>query len=492
MSRFDVYATNPTEYLNDYGPGPETGLQDAYEDPIKKKKLEAKVIKKYRRRAFDGTPLIDPEKVRNRNLNARRFQRSNRYLLNGRFLYGFITFIYVVAVIIFYSVPYLFFGRNIELGSFYGALLAWNSFKPVLIYAVIFSITQQRLSMFITFVFGGFALFVIIGTFVLQIAVLHDIFIKCNGENNPNHPCNDPLYCCVYYATNSFCSGKGPCFGINTTDLGIPYHEGTMDITKDDLETNDNYNLMAFILAILFVLEIFFVRYFTNMLYTINSGFSFILDTTVEYEYEKRLPYDYEMPLYPEDENDPASSLYNATSTIDDDLLPLPKFTNIGSRNMHSTSSSSENSDEDDKTALGKLKKKYFNTKDNYCFKIKRVLKWIKKKRNELYSFLKDCIEGFLDSSVTCFNNIFVLRSEDPFPNSTHNRQHPPNRFPKDFTKPTNGEDDSAHDGTSYYYQHTSSQNYRAPSIKKSDIIYQENKRNKKKTSKYGSRLMHK
>jgi len=159
---------------------------------------------------------------------------------------------------------------------------------------------------------------------------------------------------------------------------------------------------------------------------------------------------------------------------------------------MHSTSSSSENSDEDDKTALGKLKKKYFNTKDNYCFKIKRVFKWIKKKRNELYSFLKDCIEGFLDSSVTCFNNIFVLRSEDPFPNSTHNRQHPPNRFPKDFTKPTNGEDDSAHDGTSYYYQHTSSQNYRAPSIKKSDIIYQENKRNKKKTSKYGSRLMHK
>jgi hypothetical protein len=493
MSNIDIYATTPVQYLNDYGPGPETGLQDAYEDPIERKKLEAKVIKKYRKRAFDGTPLIDPENRRNRNLNARRFERSNRYILSGRFLYGFLTLVYVVAVMIFYSVPYLFFGRGVELGSFYGALLAWNSFKPVLIYAVIFSITQQRLSMFITFIFGGFALFVIIGTFVLQIAVLHDIFVKCNGETNPTHPCNDPLYCCVYYSTSSYCSGKGPCFGINTTDLGIPYLEGTMDITKDDLKTNDNYNLMAFILAILFVLEIIFVRYFTNMLYTINSGFSFILDTTLEYEYEKRLPRDYEMPLYPEDENDPASSLYSATSTIDDDILPLPKYANLGSRNIYTTPSSSESDggDEDDKTALSKLKKKYFNTKDNYCGKINTVFKWIKKKINGSYSFLKECIDIFLDSSVTCFNDIFVLRSEDPLSGNAHSRQHPPDRFPRDFTKPSNGEDD-AYREASYYYQHTGKQTYRAPSGNKGNITYQENKRNKKKTNKYGSRLMNK
>lgn len=422
MTDVDSYATTPEQYLRDYGIGPETGLLDgATEDPIAKQKLEDRVLRKNRRRAFDGTPLIDPIRRKERSLNARRFARSNRYPLNKRFLYGFITFIYVAAVVVFYSVPYVFFGRNIELGSSYGALLAWNSFKPVLIYAVIFSITQQRLSMFITFLFGGFALFVIIGTFVLQVAVLHDIFVVCNGDRNPTHPCNDPLYCCVYYEELAFCAGKGPCLAVNTSDLGIPYHEGIVDITKDDLKTNDNYNLMAYILAILFILEIIFVRYFTNMLYTINSGFSFIMDTTLEYEYEKRLPRDYELPIYPEDRQN-LNSPYNATNTIDDDLLPLPHYVDVGAGYVRSAPDGGTvrpsiftDRDEDDKMPFTKLKNKCFNRPSMRCGGVINVHRWVVNKLYSIYIFITETTSDLLELSVSCFNNIFVLRSDDPF-----------------------------------------------------------------------------
>ena len=46
---------------------------------------------------------------------------------------------------------------------------------------------------------------------VLQLVIAFMLIAGTNSEYFPNNPGNDPLYCCVYYATVPECSGMGPC-----------------------------------------------------------------------------------------------------------------------------------------------------------------------------------------------------------------------------------------------------------------------------------------
>lgn len=448
-------------------------------DTLKNRKLEDKVYRKYRNKAFDGSKLINPDAERRKSLSSRRFERSNRYLVSYRFLYGLLTFIYVLIVIVFYSVPYVFFGRDIPLASLYGALLAWNSFKPLLIYAVIFSITQQRLAMFTTFILGGFAGFVIIGTFVLQIVVLHDIFITCNGETNPTHPCNDPLYCCVYYDSVPYCQDKGPCLGVNTTDLNIPGHTSgaSIDITKGDLLTNDNYKLMAYVLAVLFVLEVIFVRYFTNMLYTINSGYSFIMDTTVEYEYPKKLPRRYGPTL-----NSPIGkddgSFFNTP-----EAPQTTTFTNIGGKNQKEQGSGATTAGLG-KGIWGRMKpSQRCGSACRICSKVSTLFICIKRRSYGAWRACSDFLLYLLDTCVVFFNNVFLLKSEQEQKQQQQQPQHPTNpvKLPPKLSKNGGGGG-----GGWYDYKITN-----LTHMESRDVQNGTNRRRKKKNALSGSRLMY-
>ena len=151
-----------------------------------------------------------------------------------------------------------------------------------------FCCIQKTLPMWLGFGFGACTGFVALGTFSLLLLLVKDCFGIANSENaRPDHPANDPLYCCVYYTTNALCLGKGPCLNVNASDVHLPFGtEGDIipEITKHHLSLNPNFKLTIVLVMVIFIVECFIVAAFLVILKSIDSGRGLFMDVTISYD----------------------------------------------------------------------------------------------------------------------------------------------------------------------------------------------------------------
>lgn len=155
--------------------------------------------------------------------------------------FGVFIFLYIVALTIFYAGPLLL--NPFQGDSVLQAMVYWSLFKSLVpligIILSIFNITDLPL----TFILLAVTALCLLNSCGFGIIFVYD-FITANSATYPNNIANDPLRCCVYYATpNSGCVlSDGPC-------------PSNYPQTKSDLLINSSFVFYGSMILILIILE---------------------------------------------------------------------------------------------------------------------------------------------------------------------------------------------------------------------------------------------
>jgi hypothetical protein len=165
----------------------------------------------------------------------------------------FTCILYVFAFSACYADVYASLGPRMEDDHLLYAAMMINALKPA---AALFVGIWIVLSLFDTsamFVLLFVCTLAFFGSFGLFVELMIDRFWSCNSPRRPRNSCNDPLYCCVWYAQVSSCAGLGPCPGSNVT-------------SQSDLKPNpDSLELLIFC-AIFMGLELLMIVFSSAVL----------------------------------------------------------------------------------------------------------------------------------------------------------------------------------------------------------------------------------
>jgi hypothetical protein len=124
--------------------------------------------------------------------------------------------------------------------------MIWNALKPALAILILIWIIFSLFDAVGVFLLIVPCMVIFFGSFALAIKILIDRYSTCNSAQTPHNVCNDPLYCCVYYATVPSCAGLGPCPGSGVN-------------TANDLKVNADLEMFGIFVGIFFFVELFIV-----------------------------------------------------------------------------------------------------------------------------------------------------------------------------------------------------------------------------------------
>ena len=143
-------------------------------------------------------------------------------------IFGLCIVIYSVALVFYIIRPVASIFNNLDdafANLLYYIFIYWNFIKiipPIL--ATILSVANGT-SLPLSYALLLSLIVSSIGSLALDIVILND-YGRCNSEGVPFNPCNDLLYCCVFYASSSpnQCSIVWPCpsnYPSTKSELGI-------------------------------------------------------------------------------------------------------------------------------------------------------------------------------------------------------------------------------------------------------------------------------
>lgn len=147
-------------------------------------------------------------------------------------IYGVLITIYTVAVVFYLVRPVTSVLNDLSADvttTIYVVFLYWCVAKvipPTL--AVLLSVFDGT-NIPLSYLFLISLAIVFVGSLGFDVVLLND-YGRCNSPLAPYNPCNDLLYCCVYYADHPSCSGFGPC------PAGYPASNGDLHPNADFAE----------------------------------------------------------------------------------------------------------------------------------------------------------------------------------------------------------------------------------------------------------------
>lgn len=159
-------------------------------------------------------------------------------------LFGLLNFVYVILFVVYYATSYLF------LDPFPGSILEifklWSALKAVIpivaLIMAVFEVTSLPLVLIQVLLIAA----VSVSSLGIGGLLLTDL-PTCNAPDAPFNFCNDPLYCCVYYASVAPCAPMGPC-----NETATPH----LPQVPSDLFLNPDWVAMAEFTGLFFLLEV--------------------------------------------------------------------------------------------------------------------------------------------------------------------------------------------------------------------------------------------
>lgn len=190
-------------------------------------------------------------------------------------LFEIIYFIYVIAIIGYFGSCFLGFMQHNANLSFI-VFNYWFLLKPLLLLILMLDLSNPIDGIIWLVFLYVMIMLTFVGSLGQMIQCLQDL-IDCNSSSFFNNPCNDVLYCCVYWQ-------EYPNFCINHADCPLV-------VARSQLNTNKNFIAFIIFVFIFVILEVIILGiFFSNSTNDIDDT---VYDPVIKSNIERRIQSSY-------------------------------------------------------------------------------------------------------------------------------------------------------------------------------------------------------